>query len=209
MQPLRGLKTDLLFAAVFLTRHACPRSSSPLAAQDGNGWKVLEISFLVNQGSMLWIDAVDWLFLSLTLMLVYRSVAADASSGHGASPFPLHWARLGLVVAFFSGLDFLAECARFMAGWRAFSAMASVLSVLNTLLLLPAWLIYLGWDLPRARAQAFAGLASQEGGFGGGDGGGDGGVGGGGGGGGGGSTPPSPRGCGVELGPALAPKSFF
>ena len=122
------------------------------------GWKTLEITWLTNQGSRLWIDAIDWLFLSLALVCVHRSVALTPSGP--AKAFSVRWATLGLVIAFFAFFDFVAECARFAAAWRAFSAMSGVLSVLNTLILLPAWLVWLSTMLPAARHQAFASLAA-------------------------------------------------
>ena len=127
---------------------------------EGYGWKALEVTYLVSQGAQLWIDAIDWLFLSILLFLIHRSVSKNYSSG--SAVFPLSWARLGLVISVLALFDFMASCAKFALDWRDFSALAGGLSVLNTIALLPTWLLWLGLRLPRARNKAFAALASSD-----------------------------------------------
>ena len=129
---------------------------------NGDGWRTLEITFLANQGSRLWIDAVDWLFLSGVLALIYSS-ATKAST-----EYPVAWARFGAVIAVFSFLDFVAECGRFAASFRTFSAVSGVFSAINTIILLPIWMLWFGCLLPGSRTRAFVGLDETTGSSGGG-----------------------------------------
>lgn len=135
-------------------------ANATASSSEGYGWKALEVTYLVSQGTRLWVDAVDWFFLSVLLLLVHRSV----SHGQRGQPaaFPLNWARLGLLVGALALVDFLASCAKFAVDWRDFSTLASGLSVVNAVVLLPAWLLWLGVHLPRARTRAFAALASSD-----------------------------------------------
>ena len=129
-------------------------------SSEGYGWKALEVTYLVSQGAQLWIDAIDWLFLSILLFLMHRSVSKN--TGTGSAAFSLNWARLGLVISVLALMDFMASCAKFALDWRDFSALAGGLSVLNTIALLPTWLLWFGLRLPKARTKAFASLASSD-----------------------------------------------
>ena len=56
------------------------------------------------------------------------------------------WARLGLFIAFLTFIDFSADVLR-LDEWQSFSALALIVTVVNTLILLPAWLIILAFSL--------------------------------------------------------------
>ena len=59
------------------------------------------------------------------------------------------WARLGLFIAFLTFIDFSADVLR-LDEWASFSAVAIAVTVVNTLILLPAWLIILSCTLHKA-----------------------------------------------------------
>ena len=126
---------------------------------------------------------MDWLALSIALFLTFRSVQREAIRTRDESrlSFSLNWAQLGVFVSFCCFLDFLADCGRFV-NWQSFQYAAAALSLINMLVLLPIWLLWLAVQLPSATEKMHSLAASDD--FGTGTRGG--GVGGGGGGGGGG-----------------------
>jgi len=109
------------------------------------GWRALELSHLVIRGLHMWIDAFEWLAMFGILILVHYSIKT-----HGTThAFRMRWARIGLAIAALSIFDFASDVLR-MQSWRTFSIIANVTSFLNTLILLPIWLIALGKQLPGA-----------------------------------------------------------
>jgi len=120
-------------------------------ADGAGGWRALEIAWMTSQGTRLWVDAIDWLFLSLSLVLVARSVWL--SERDGASVFSPKWAALSAAIGSLALVDFVAETARFAGDWRDFSIAAAFISMLNSLVLLPVWILWLGVELPRARGE--------------------------------------------------------
>jgi len=127
------------------TSSTCAWISEDFNLEDNNGWASLEIAYLSNQGSRLWIDAIDWLFLGSVLVLMHSSVA-----NKGGSFFSPKWANLGVGIGVLCIFDFMAECARFV-DWRDFMVVSAMLSVLNSLVLLPIWLLWFGTQLPAAK----------------------------------------------------------
>mmetsp|Transcript_27883 Transcript_27883/g.39230 ORF Transcript_27883/g.39230 Transcript_27883/m.39230 type:complete len:286 (-) Transcript_27883:8-865(-) len=109
------------------------------------GWRVLEVSHLVLRGLHMWIDAFEWLAMFGILVLVHISIKTQTS----CHAFKLRWTRIGLAIAGLSILDFAADVLR-LQSWRFFSTFANFTSALNTLVLLPIWLITLGRQLPAA-----------------------------------------------------------
>ena len=108
---------------------------------DNIGWRVLEIAYFLLEGTLLWIDAVEWLFLSAMLTLLYISVRS-----HQERLLGIRWARLGLVMAFLCFVDFASDILRFQS-WRTFSMVALGITVISRLILLPIWLVWLGRQL--------------------------------------------------------------
>jgi len=113
--------------------------------KDMVGWRVLEMSHLILQGLHMWIDAFEWLALFGILVLVHFSIKSQTSS----RTFHLKWTVMGLAIAGLSILDFAADVLK-MKSWRFFSKIVLTTSALNTLVLLPIWLISLGKQLPAA-----------------------------------------------------------
>eukprot|EP00565_Helicotheca_tamesis_P008548 CAMPEP_0185728292 /NCGR_PEP_ID=MMETSP1171-20130828/3684_1 /TAXON_ID=374046 /ORGANISM="Helicotheca tamensis, Strain CCMP826" /LENGTH=251 /DNA_ID=CAMNT_0028396983 /DNA_START=292 /DNA_END=1047 /DNA_ORIENTATION=- len=116
---------------------------------DGLGWRTLEVVHILTRSIALWVDAFNWLALSGILITLYCSMRKDKE---GNAAFGRRWSILGLVIGVLSFLDFLTYVLRYEK-WVAFWAIALVLSTLNSLLLLPIWLIVVGLRLPKASEQ--------------------------------------------------------
>lgn len=112
---------------------------------DGMGWRVLDLGHMVFQRGLLqWIDAFEWIALFGFLSLLYHSVHAKHET------FSTKWTALGLLIAMLSVADFAAEVAR-LDSWIVASRVALVLTSLNTVILLPVWLLWLALRLPHVR----------------------------------------------------------
>ena len=108
-------------------------TNSTLHTNDDLGWKALELSWLTIQGNRLWVDAFDWLALFLMMQFIYFSVK---SNNERISIFPRVWSTLGVAIGCLALVDFIACCARFSTHWQEFSALAGVVSFINTVILL-------------------------------------------------------------------------
>jgi hypothetical protein len=88
---------------------------------------------------------VEWLALFGISVLLFVSVKRQTER-----LLSLSWASLGLVMGLLSLIDFAADILR-LESWRTFSEIAFGITMLNRLVLLPVWLIWLGCQLPRAK----------------------------------------------------------
>mmetsp|Transcript_20962 Transcript_20962/g.31964 ORF Transcript_20962/g.31964 Transcript_20962/m.31964 type:complete len:303 (-) Transcript_20962:122-1030(-) len=120
-------------------------------SNDGMGWRVLEVAYMMSHGIILWVDAFEWLALFGIFVLIYISMVADGCSSAGEMNFSMRWAKLGLVVGALSLLAFVADVLRFVS-WRTWSIVRMFVMVVNTLILFPIWLIWLGRQLPMIRS---------------------------------------------------------
>ena len=116
---------------------------------DDLGWKALEVVFMAVQGFLLWVDAAEWLFLSLIFLLVFFSIRRKPQGLRRL--FSIQWGAFGLVVSFMCLLDFAADVLRFKS-WLTFTSVAMITSIINRLILFPIWLIWLSRQIPKADA---------------------------------------------------------
>jgi hypothetical protein len=114
-------------------------SAAATGAPDLLGWRTLEVITVVVNGLSAWVDAMEWLFLSAILLLVYRSVA---SHNNTTSAWSMRWATLGLFIGALSFVDLSFNVLRFQS-WRTFSVLALMLTTLTRLVLMPVWLVWL------------------------------------------------------------------
>lgn len=115
---------------------------------DGMGWRVLDLGHMVMvRGLLQWIDAFEWLCLFGLLSLLFFSVSSEQRT------FSTRWATLGLCVAVLSVADLAANVAR-LDSWVLASEVALALTAMNTLVLLPIWLVWLAATLPDVRDDA-------------------------------------------------------
>jgi hypothetical protein len=117
---------------------------------DAVGWRVLELIRMVVDGMGRWLSAFEWICISTIFTIFFFSVLSDNRSLSGGVGFGSKWASLGLVIAFIGIFEFFASIETLWASetWRNFTLFVTVL---NTLILIPAWLIVLGLALPHVK----------------------------------------------------------
>jgi len=106
---------------------------------DGFGWKSLEINYFIMDGLLDWVDAFEWICLFGILILLYYSIGTQPKEQRILS---MWWVGLGLIIAFFSFVDFSADLLR-LEEWRSFAQIAIFVAILNTCFFLPVWLLWL------------------------------------------------------------------
>lgn len=124
------------------------------ATEDGLGWRVMEINHITGSGFIWLTDSFEWLCMSGIFFLTFVGVRhwrlEDLTS------FGPRWNGLSLFLGCMCILEFTAEILRF-EGFKTFGPIALVYAVLNRLILMPAWIVALGFMLPRAvLKQAYA-----------------------------------------------------
>jgi hypothetical protein len=127
-------------------------ASVGVPADDGLGWRSMEVTHIVISG-MIWIvDSFEWLCLAgifiCTFFAVYQWRKDDQST------FGARWNALGLFIGFLAIIEFSFEIVRF-EGYRFAGTIVLLYAALNRLILIPAWIISLGFQLPRATASHF------------------------------------------------------
>lgn len=108
-------------------------------AQTGDlmGWRTVEVVNVAVNGLAVWVDSLEWLFLSMILFLVFFSVASKQDS-----LWSMRWAILGVVIGVLSFMDFSFSVLRFKS-WRTFSTLAFAVTCITRLVLMPIWLVWL------------------------------------------------------------------
>ena len=107
------------------------------------GWRTLQMIGIATSGLLLWIDAVEYLFLSGILILFAFSIQTDNQL------FGKRWAKFGLIMAALGIIEFAVAILRF-ENWGVFSTAGALINILNQLILFPVWLVWLGRQLPKA-----------------------------------------------------------
>eukprot|EP00934_Nitzschia_sp_Nitz4_P007965 Nitzschia sp. Nitz4//scaffold45_size130396//101118//101936//NITZ4_003466-RA/size130396-processed-gene-0.199-mRNA-1//1//CDS//3329552449//7955//frame0 len=117
-------------------------------SDDKIGWRCLEVSHTIARGLILLVDSFEWIAIFVIMVLVHVSVRRwRMLEDH--ETFGAGWNGLGLFIGFLALLDFLAEVAQ-LDGFKVFHMIAFWYASLNRLVLLPLWLLMLGWKLPYA-----------------------------------------------------------
>jgi hypothetical protein len=117
-------------------------------SNDRIGWRTLQVAHIVVRGMTLWVDAVEWLALFGISVLLFISIHTQKER-----LLSLPWASVGLVMGLLALIDFAADILR-LESWRTFAEVAFWITMLNRLILLPVWLVWLGYQLPRAKELA-------------------------------------------------------
>jgi len=125
------------------------------------GWKTLEITYIILRGAIIWIDAFESFALFVILILLFLTVWAEHTEGKGAHSFGKKWAGLGLVISFFCLFEFVADIMRFM-NWHWYMRVSIVISIFNSVIALPIWLLILSAQLPSVRYHFERSKAEQE-----------------------------------------------
>jgi len=123
-----------------------------LDSEDGIGWRELEADHIVSSG-MIWIvDAFEWLCLCGIFCFAFFSVFQWRKTEQ--TTFGPRWNSLGLFIGLLAMVEFIAEIVRF-DGFKVATPIVILYSALNRLILIPAWIISLGFQLPKAASKHF------------------------------------------------------
>jgi hypothetical protein len=106
------------------------------------GWRTVEVVSVVINGLSVWVDALEWLFLSAILLLVFLSVASHNQRERISSAWSIRWATLGLFIGVLSFVDLSFNVLRFRS-WGTFSVLALLVTSVTRLILMPTWLVWL------------------------------------------------------------------
>mmetsp|Transcript_57641 Transcript_57641/g.86958 ORF Transcript_57641/g.86958 Transcript_57641/m.86958 type:complete len:332 (+) Transcript_57641:134-1129(+) len=123
--------------------------------EDGLGWKTLEINHIAASGFIWFTDAFEWLCLGCLFFCTFLSVRRWRQ--YDRTSFGGRWNSLSLFMSFLSFAEFAAQILRF-EGFRTAGRVSIFYGMLNRFILMPAWIISLGVQLPRAvTKQAYGG----------------------------------------------------
>jgi len=120
---------------------------------DGMGWKVLELSYMMNRGLTTWVNAFEWVCLSGIFTILFYDIivlAKRQKESENEIRFTTAWAILGCNIGQLGWLEFISDILR-TKNWRLFSKVSHVISIINLWLLLPTWLLMLGMKLPKMK----------------------------------------------------------
>jgi hypothetical protein len=117
-------------------------------SNDKIGWRTLHLVHIVVRGMITWVDAAEWLALFGITVLLFVSIYRQEER-----IFSMSWASVGLVMGLLALVDFAADILR-LQSWRTFSNIALWTTMINRIILLPVWLLWLGYQLPKAKELA-------------------------------------------------------
>ncbi|OEU16323.1 hypothetical protein FRACYDRAFT_185465 [Fragilariopsis cylindrus CCMP1102] len=107
----------------------------------------LEVNYMVSRGLVWIVNSVEWICLaaifSFTFVSVFQWRKTDETS------FGAKWNALGLFIGLLAVVEFIAEIVGF-EGYRVAWIFVVLYAALNRLLLIPIWIIILGFQLPNA-----------------------------------------------------------
>jgi len=126
-----------------------------LDGDDGIGWRVLEVNFIVTRGLVLIVNGTEWICLAVVFTLTFFSVMEWRKEDE--SSFGGRWNALGLFIGLLAAIQFVLEIAG--VEWSKVAWIFFIMySSLNRLILIPLWIIILGFQLPRATSKQFDSL---------------------------------------------------
>jgi len=114
---------------------------------DDVGLRSLELVSFALRGMVFWVDAFEW--ISLFFIMIFTFVAVKRYRAIDPEIFGAAWNGVGLFLGLLCLLEFVTEILR-SVNWRIFSQLALWYGSLNRLILLPFWLLVLGFRLPYA-----------------------------------------------------------
>ena len=120
-----------------------------ISSGDGLGWKTLEVNHIVDSGFIWFTDAFEWICLTGIFFCTFLSVRKWRMTVDRTS-FGARWNGLTLFVSLLSLAEFVAQVLRF-EGFRTAGRISLIYGAINRLILIPAWILALGVQLPRAQ----------------------------------------------------------
>lgn len=122
------------------------------------GWRVLEVNHIVMRGFVTYADNFEW--ICLAGMFIFTFVSVRSWIAEDKTSFGSRWNTLGLFIGLVCILEFAAEILRFEEMLRSsskiFAVVSIVYAVINRIIFIPAWIISLGFMLPRATMMSTA-----------------------------------------------------
>jgi hypothetical protein len=119
---------------------------------DGLGWRDLELNHIVSSGMVWFISAFEWLCLAGIFIFSFFSVLKWRSQD--PTGFGPRWNALGLFIGLLALVEFVIEILLF-EGFTVAGPILLLYVALNRLVLIPAWIVSLGYQLPRATEKHF------------------------------------------------------
>jgi len=115
--------------------------------EDNIGWKTLEVNHISTFGLVYMVDSFEWLCLAGIFLCAFVSVWDWRRDD--LSTFGFSWHALTLIIGMLAFLDFIMEILAFeKVNYSGILAIAY--SLINRVLLIPAWFLSLAFILPRA-----------------------------------------------------------
>jgi len=130
-----------------------------LDGEDGIGWRVLQVNYLVTRGLPVVVSAVEWLCLAVIFTLSFFSVMEWRKED--LSSFGGKWNALGLFIGILCLVEFILEIVG-VEGQGLAWVFFILYSALVRLILVPTWIIILGFQLPMATSKEFDSINQLE-----------------------------------------------
>lgn len=127
-------------------------ASLGVSGDDGIGWRDLQITHVVTNGMIWFVDSFEWLCLAGIFIFTFFAVFQWRKDDQ--TTFGARWNALGLFIGFLAIIEFAMEIVRFK-GYKFAGPIVLLYASLNRIILIPAWIISLGFQLPAASAKHF------------------------------------------------------
>lgn len=127
--------------------------------EDGIGWRALEMNYLVYKGLVWLVNAVEWFCLAGIFTLSFISVLRWRRQDE--TTFGAKWNSLGLFIGLIGVINFASEIIG-AKGHRVAWIFVVLYASLTRLVLIPLWIIVLGFQLPNASSKSFDSAALAE-----------------------------------------------
>eukprot|EP00533_Pseudo-nitzschia_delicatissima_P010576 CAMPEP_0116096854 /NCGR_PEP_ID=MMETSP0327-20121206/10401_1 /TAXON_ID=44447 /ORGANISM="Pseudo-nitzschia delicatissima, Strain B596" /LENGTH=319 /DNA_ID=CAMNT_0003588581 /DNA_START=122 /DNA_END=1081 /DNA_ORIENTATION=+ len=127
--------------------------------EDGIGWSAVEVNYLNYRGMTLIVDAADWLCLSIIFLLIFASVREWRKEDY--TTFGGKWNSMGLFIGLLSGVQFILEIVG-AAGIKFSYVLFILYALLLRLILIPLWIIIMGFQLSKASSKEFDGIDTRQ-----------------------------------------------
>jgi len=123
-----------------------------LDGEDGIGWRTLEVNYISSRGLVWIVNSVEWVCLAAIFTLTFYSVMEWRKEDQ--TSFGGKWNALGLFIGLLCAIEFVSELIGF-EGYKIAWVFVVLYAALNRLILIPLWIIILGFQLPKATSKQF------------------------------------------------------
>jgi hypothetical protein len=116
------------------------------------GWRDLELGYIALSGMVWFVGIFEWLCLAGIFSFSFFSVVQWRTQEQ--STFGARWNALGLFIGLLALVEFIVAIVMY-EGYEIAGAILILYILLNRLILIPAWMISLAYQLPRATEKHF------------------------------------------------------